>query len=232
MTTVSVIIPVFNPSIHLQPCLESVLSQDVVDFEVIVVDDGSNNGVLQAVLRNFSNKNLRVITLPSNRGVAFARNQGICDSTGAYISFIDQDDLWPPNKLEIQSEYLNTHATVDYVIGRQVYFLSAEQSDIPPWLRAAHLQTSLPGYLPGTFMVRRSSFETIGFFDEALTAGTDDVDWFFRAKDYGLHGEQLEFDLLYKRIHGDNLSQHVCNHQRELLRVVAKSISRQKNSHG
>jgi glycosyltransferase involved in cell wall biosynthesis len=231
MTSVSVIIPVFNPSMHLAACLQSVFDQTLAAAEVIVVDDGSQNAVLPTVLRHFEQTNLKLITLAHNHGVASARNHGVRAAQGNYLAFIDQDDLWPPQKLQLQVDYLDAHPQIDFVIGRQVYFLSSEQTQIPPWLRAAHLQTSLPGFLPGTLMIRKSAFESIGYFHEALRAGTDDVDWFFRAKDAKVRSAQLEYDFLYKRIHGENLSQHVANHQRELLRVVATSIARQKKTH-
>jgi glycosyltransferase involved in cell wall biosynthesis len=207
------------------------MGQDFVDFEVIIVDDGSTNGSLKAILQGIDNQKIRLMTLPRNMGVAGARNYGVRAAHGNYLAFIDQDDLWPPQKLQLQVDYLNAHPQLDFVIGRQVYFLSSEQTQIPPWLRAAHLQTSLPGFLPGTLMIRKSCFESIGYFNEALTAGTDDVDWFFRAKDAKVPSAQLEYDFLYKRIHGDNLSQHVNNHQRELLKVVATSIARQKKTY-
>ena len=228
MNHISVIIPVFNPTSHLLACVDSVLHQSYENFEVIIVDDGSTNNVLASMIRMWVSPNIRVITSGDNRGVAHARNCGVRDAKGIYLSFIDQDDLWPPNKLETQAIYLDVHPIIDFVIGQQVYFLSDEQEQVPPWLRENFLQKSLPGYLPGTLMVRKKSFELNGFFDEHLRSGTDDVDWFFRAKDRGLKSAALPYDLLYKRVHGNNLSQQVNNHQRELLRVVAESIARQK----
>jgi glycosyltransferase involved in cell wall biosynthesis len=171
---------------------------------------------------------VQVYRLDRNKGVAHARNWGVQHARGDYLCFIDQDDLWPPHKLGLQATYLDEHTAIDFVIGQQVYFLSAEQTHAPPWLRQDLLHTSLPGYLPGTVMVRKTSFAKIGFFDEHLVSGTDDVDWFFRAKDQGFKSTALTDDLLYKRVHGNNLSQQVAKHQRELLRVVAASIARQK----
>ena len=172
---------------------------------------------------------VQVCRLEHNQGVAHARNWGVQHARGDYFCFIDQDDLWPPHKLRLQAVYLDEHPAIDFVIGQQVYFLSAEQTQAPPWLRQDLLHTSLPGYLPGTIMVRKDSFAAIGFFDECLVSGTDDVDWFFRAKDQGFKSVALPDDLLYKRVHGNNLSQQVAQHHRELLRVVAASIARQKS---
>ena len=228
MRLVSVIIPVFNPTEHLVACVESVLQQAYSNFEVILVDDGSSNRALEAMASTWSSSIVQVHRLDRNKGVAHARNWGVQHARGDYLCFIDQDDLWPPHKLGLQATYLDEHTAIDFVIGQQVYFLSAEQTHAPPWLRQDLLHTSLPGYLPGTVMVRKTSFAKIGFFDEYLVSGTDDVDWFFRAKDQGFKSTALTDDLLYKRVHGNNLSQQVAKHQRELLRVVAASIARQK----
>jgi glycosyltransferase involved in cell wall biosynthesis len=228
MRLVSVIIPVFNPTEHLVACVESVLQQAYSNFEVILVDDGSSNRALEAMTSTWPSSIVQVYRLDRNKGVAHARNWGVQHARGDYLCFIDQDDLWPPHKLRLQAKYLDEHTAIDFVIGQQVYFLSAEQTHAPPWLRQDLLHASLPGYLPGTVMVRKSSFAKIGFFDEHLVSGTDDVDWFFRAKDQGFKSTALTDDLLYKRVHGNNLSQQVAQHHRELLRVVAASIARQK----
>jgi len=228
MSYVSVIIPVFDPTEHLLVCMASVLEQSYPDFEVILVDDGSSNQALAAMVATWPHSRVQVLTLKCNQGVAHARNWGVQHAKGEYLSFIDQDDLWPPHKLQLQVAYLDEHRAIDFVIGQQVYFLSQEQTQAPPWLRKDLLHTSLPGYLPGTVMVRKDSFTRIGFFDEHLVSGTDDVDWFFRAKDRGLQSAAIPEDLLFKRVHSHNLSQRVTEHQRELLRVVAASIKRQK----
>ena len=229
MRLISVIIPVFNPTEHLIACVGSVLDQEYSNFEVILVDDGSNNRTLTAMTSTWPSSIVQVCRLEHNQGVAHARNWGVQHARGDYFCFIDQDDLWPPHKLRLQAVYLDEHPAIDFVIGQQVYFLSAEQTQAPPWLRQDLLHTSLPGYLPGTIMVRKDSFAAIGFFDERLVSGTDDVDWFFRAKDQGFKSVALPDDLLYKRVHGNNLSQQVAKHHRELLRVVAASIARQKS---
>lgn len=230
MHQVSVIIPVFNPTEHLAACVASVLQQELAPFEIILVDDGSRNDLLATLETTWPGELVRVLRLERNQGVAHARNWGVQHACGEYLAFIDQDDLWPPHKLRLQLEYLDAHPAMDFVIGQQVYFLSAEQTQAPPWLRRDLLQRSLPGYLPGTLLVRKDRFVTVGFFNEALVSGTDDVDWFFRAKDRGMQSRMLADDLLYKRVHGNNLSQQVTRHQQELLRVVAASIARQKNT--
>jgi GT2 family glycosyltransferase len=231
MKLVSVIIPAYNPQDYLLSCLGSVFGQTHAQVEVILVNDGSKSefdSFFADVGRRYPQ--LKILEVKPNRGVAHARNHGAGHATGDYLTFIDQDDVWETNKLELQSRYLDQHADYDYVTSRQRYFLS-EGVDVPPgWLRASQLGVSLPGFLPGTLMVRASAFKQLGGFDERLKAGTDDVDWFFRANAAGLKTFELPEQLLLKRIHSKNLSGQALAHNKELLSVVRMNLQRKKAS--
>jgi glycosyltransferase involved in cell wall biosynthesis len=228
---VSVIIPAYNPQEYLLGCLDSVFNQTAKNIEIILVNDGSAKEcepLFEDILQRYPE--IKILNLMPNKGVACARNHGVANAGGDTLCFIDQDDMWAPDKLERQSQYLDTHAECDYVTSRQRYFLS-DGVDVPPnWLRAQHLDVSLPGFLPGTLMVRAPAFRTLGGFDEQLKAGTDDVDWFFRANAAGLKTFELPEDLLLKRIHGKNLSAHALAHNKELLAVVRTNLQRKKLS--
>jgi glycosyltransferase involved in cell wall biosynthesis len=103
---VSVIIPVFNGGNLLVEALESVFAQSYSNIEVIVVDDGSTDNSVNIISRYKSS--LRFIR-QENGGSAKARNTGILSSSGDYISFLDQDDLLFPKKIEIQLEIAARH---------------------------------------------------------------------------------------------------------------------------
>src|SRR4051812_37428368 len=98
MPQVSVVIPVHNPGRFLRPALASVFAQSFTDFEVTVIDDASVED-LSWVPDEFPR--VRVIR-QSHAGVSVARNRGILCSGGAFISLMDQDDMWHPRKLERQ----------------------------------------------------------------------------------------------------------------------------------
>ena len=104
---VSVIIPTFNRGYCLAETLHSVLIQN--GFELIVVDDGSTDDT-QNVLQSFPD--IRVIHLPENRGVSYARNRGIEEAQGALICFLDSDDLWEEGKLEAQMKWMQRHPEI------------------------------------------------------------------------------------------------------------------------
>ena len=100
---ISVIIPAYRCEATAEQSVRSALAQSVTDIEVLVVDDGSDDGT-PAVLARLSEADarVRVLTLPENGGVANARNQGALAARAEWLSFLDSDDLWTPDKLEAQ----------------------------------------------------------------------------------------------------------------------------------
>ena len=104
MTEVSVIIPTRNRSKLLELSLRSVLWQRSVDFETIVVDDGSTDDTPR-MLRSLGDR-IRVFRHERSQGVSAARNRGIAEARGEWVAFLDDDDLWAPDKLELQLQAL------------------------------------------------------------------------------------------------------------------------------
>ena len=100
MKAVSVIMPVYNAGVYLAPAIESVLQQTLLDFELILIDDGSKDGS-SIVCDEYSKKDHRVITIhQENIGLCGARNRGMEIACGEYLSFIDHDDLYGNTLLE------------------------------------------------------------------------------------------------------------------------------------
>lgn len=98
---ISIIIPVYNSSQYLNECIQSVVNQSYKDFECILIDDGSSDGS-EIICNQWKQKDSRIKVIhQSNQGVSKARNKGIAEAQGEYITFIDSDD-W------IDSNYLNT----------------------------------------------------------------------------------------------------------------------------
>jgi len=101
MPTVSVVVPTYNRSEVLPRAVDSVLEQTYEDFELVVVDDGSDDGTL-TLLDSYDDPRLRVITHGTNRGANVARNTGIEHANGEFVAFLDSDDEWHPDKLAQQ----------------------------------------------------------------------------------------------------------------------------------
>ncbi len=115
MPKVSVIIPTYNRAHFLCEALDSALSQTFKDFEIIIVDDGSTDNTKQ-VLEKYGSRIYYIYQ--ENKGRAEARNTGIRRAKGEHIAFLDDDDIWLPNKLEKQVFFLD--ARPDIGIGRHV----------------------------------------------------------------------------------------------------------------
>ncbi len=114
MPLISVIIPVYNGEKTIRETIESVLNQTFREFELLVINDGSQDRTLE-IVESIQDSRLKVFSYP-NAGQSTSRNRGIELATGEYISFIDADDLWTPDKLEAQVKVLqeNPQAAVAY----------------------------------------------------------------------------------------------------------------------
>ena len=98
------VIPAYNAAATIRETLQSVLAQSLTDLEVIVIDDGSTDQTAH-VLRAFEDPRLRILSFP-NGGLAASRNRGIQHARARFISFLDADDIWTPDKLQAQWEAL------------------------------------------------------------------------------------------------------------------------------
>ena len=182
---VSVIIPTYAHSTYIGQTLDSVFSQSFKDYEVIVVNDGSPDdaGSRLADLARFGR--IRYVE-QSHAGPAAARNRGLALAEGEYIAFLDDDDLWPHDKLEWQVRYLRRNPTVGAVAGDRFWW----EGDAPPprvsaGTRAVRVLTweSLfrgnPIASPGQVMIRRSVLDRVGPLNPDIW-GADDFDLWFR----------------------------------------------------
>ncbi len=181
--TVSVIIPVFNGERYIRQTIESVLAQTYRDFELVIVDDGSTDGTTE-VVKHYEH-NVRYIS-QANGGASKARNQGICMSRGRYIAFQDADDLWDPNKLAIQAEFLDNnpdiglvHCDCDGIDEEGKTFIRWKNSGREEGLYRLFTQ----GHAVGVFsaMFRRALLARSGLFDEDFPkAGLEDSEFMSR----------------------------------------------------
>ncbi len=220
---VSAIIPVYNGECYLAEAIASVLKQTYQPVEVIVVDDGSTDNSAD-IARSFPE--VRYIYQP-NQGVAVARNTGIAAASGEFIAFLDQDDLWTPNKLSLQVNYLLENPDIGYTLANMRAFLEPG-IEWPSWATKDYLSQETPAYIVGSLVVRKSVLDKIGDFASHYKFGNDS-DWFFRIRDADIPLTILPEVLLHKRIHSNNESHKVKAMTADLLQVVRASIQRKRN---
>ncbi len=220
---VSVIVPVYNGARFLRAALESVFAQTYRPIEVFVVDDGSadDSGVIAQ-----SFPEVRYIR-QENQGVAAARNNGIEAARGEFFAFLDQDDLWTPEKLRLQIEHLLNNPELGYTLTHQQFFLEPGTT-LPVWFRKELLTSIHTGWVLGTLVVRRTAFEQVGNFATGYSAANDS-DWFFRAKAADIPMAIVPELLLLKRIHEANDSGRAKEILSELLKVVKSSLDRYRS---
>lgn len=221
MPLVSVIIPVYNGERFLAAALDSVFAQDYRPTEVIVVDDGSTD-MSARIARSYSG--VRYI-YQDNQGHATARNTGIGAARGEYIAFLDADDIWLPDKLNIQISYLIQNPLVGYVISRMHAILETG-AEWPVSLNRNHYLEDPPCFLPSSLVVRKIVMGKIGLFDSHYRIAND-CDWFFRAKDAGVLMAIIPQVLVHRRIHLSNQS-HEKSVTSETFAAVRDSIKRKR----
>ncbi|MFO7665038.1 MAG: glycosyltransferase [Desulfobacterales bacterium] len=177
--TVSVIIPSYNRGWILKEAVDSVLSQEFRDFELIVVDDGSEDNTSD-ILYSYGNR-IKVIR-QKNKGVSSARNKGINSSSGNYIAFLDSDDLWLPKKLSTQVAFFENNSDALICQTEEIWLKNVKR--VNPGKR--HKKVSgfffeksleLCMVSPSAVMMKRSFFDVVGLFDEKLPACEDYDMW-------------------------------------------------------
>lgn len=114
---VSIALPVFNGGRDILPAVQSIVSQSFADWELILIDDGSTDGTLVR-LRTLADPRIRVVADGANRGLAARLNEAIQLARGAYFARMDHDDFAHPHRLQLQVDYLQSHADVDLLATR------------------------------------------------------------------------------------------------------------------
>jgi glycosyltransferase involved in cell wall biosynthesis len=219
---VSVIVPVRDGTRYLRQTLESVLAQRDMSFELIVVDDGSEDG--SAELAREVAPEATVVSQPA-QGETVARNRGIELAVGPYLSFIDADDLWPPQKLALQMQVLEASPEVDLVFGNQRAFRSEELSEEHRFRGEGKVQASLTW---GTMLARREAFEKAGRFEADGTTIGGFLDWLARARDAGCTEVTLEDVVLLRRLHPWSLTASRPELTADYARVLKGVIDRRR----
>ena len=154
---VSIITPMYNSEKFILKTIESIVNQTYSNWELLLIDDGSTDNTIQ-IVEDFKLKytNIKLFQNPTNLGAAQSRNKGILEAKGDYIAFLDADDLWKPIKLDLQTQFMQTHNC-------DVSFSSYEQIDesgkplyklvqaLPKLTYNKYLKTNYIGNLTGMY---------------------------------------------------------------------------------
>lgn len=204
---VSVVVPVYNCALYLQQAIESIRVQTYRSVEIIIVDDGSTDNTPEVI--KALGDDIVSIRQP-NGGPGKARNKGIDAATGEFIAFLDADDVWLPDKLKKQVDYLETHPEVGLVYSQTANFVDGKPigDEASPQIAISGLifdellsDTIIP--LPSV-VVRTEIARKVDGFDESLLTA-EDTNFYLKVA-YAYYIGVVPEVLLLRRLHASNLS--------------------------
>lgn len=228
---VSVILPTFNRSGYLRQAIESVLAQTYANFEIILVDDGSTDDTPAAVAA-FGDPRI-VYLRQNNQGRSAARNTGLRQARGEYIAFLDDDDLYLPQKLASQTAFLDAHTEIGLVAGG-AQIIAADGAflrNLEPWENQPEL--SLPGCLYScplltcAVLLRRQWLEALDHWFDPAMDHAEDTDLWIRLLIAGCRMSWLPLVVSAYRQHpGNSRDDTEVFYQRGYLLLLDKLYSR------
>jgi glycosyltransferase involved in cell wall biosynthesis len=220
---VSVMIGVYNCASYLGEAIESVLRQSHHPVELIVVDDGSDDGS-GAVAQRYG-ADVHCIR-QARGGMAAARNRAVEEASGSFFAFLDADDRFPPTKLERQLAVFAADPELDMVFGHVTEFLSPDLSEEARALLRAPVE-DMPWPTPNLMLVRRDSYLRVGPFSTDLRVGIG-VDWYARATEAGLKSAIPPVIALERRLHATNNGVRERASRPQYLHVLKAALDRRR----
>jgi glycosyltransferase involved in cell wall biosynthesis len=232
---ISVLMTVYNGERYLEESVGSVLRQDMEDFELVVVDDGSTDRT-SVILEKLAMQDQRLrLRHQSNRGIPKSSNEGLAMCRGQYIARLDSDDVAKPDRLRRQLEYLQQHDVVGAgssfdLIDARGRFLTVlkppeEDAEIQRLTLAGHGAICHP-----TSMIRRDALDKIGGYDEHFDLATD-LDLWLRLGEVGKLAN-IPLSLTQYRVHPDSVSEQRGQQQRAFARQACERAWKRRDSEG
>jgi len=218
---VSIIIPVYNYEKYVRECVESALSQDYENLEVIVVDDGSTDATPE-ILKSFEQK-IRYIR-QENRGTAAALNVGLRLARGSLVAWLSSDDVYLPGKIRAQVEKLQEEPDLalvytDWIMidaeGRELQVIRSSCPSPERFIREMLICDFVSG---SSILLKKECFERAGYFDETLRAVAD-ADMWFRLLKHGYRFGHVPKPLVKYRHHPSNQT-----HNYRLMQVYKDQV--------
>lgn len=231
----TVVIPAFNAARTVVSSIRSVLEQTTQDFELIVVDDGSTDGTVERARAFETDPRVRVFRQP-NRGPSAARNTGIVNARGSYVSMLDADDLWLPEYLEVmggaldaapEAAFAYTDAWLLEDATGKVRRKSAMSRQQPPKTvpdpRKFFLRLLERNFIYTSVTARRSILERVGGYDESLWTSEDWELWLRIVAD-GAHVVRPPGMLGIHRGHAGSLSNDPLRFARSICEIYRRFV--------
>lgn len=211
---ISLVIPIYNVEKYLNQCIDSVLNQDLIDIEIILVDDGSTDDS-SMICDEYAQKDNRVKVIhQKNRGLSNARNTGITAATGYYLMFLDSDDWWNEKVSVFEIfKFVNKNPDVDLFIYDSIDYNEIDGSHLKrkckaPIYKKKYSTIEAYEYFSRISNIREAAFNKIIkrstilknklFFKEGIV--NEDIDWMYRILRIVKSISFLQYDLIYYRM--------------------------------
>ena len=224
---VSVIIPSYNSGNYILKTLNSVISQTMNDLEIIIIDDGSTDNTKE-IIESVKDKRINYI-YKVNQGLAAARNTGIRNARGKYITFLDADDEFLPNKLTDQVDFLENNPDFGLVVGgthridklgKILIKAKPEKRKILP--SEIFVASQFPVH---STLIRKFWIDRVGLFDETLSAA-EDWDYYCRLATLGCNMFYIDKAVCCYRFLCGSMSTKAEEQTRSMLKVVEKTFNK------
>jgi glycosyltransferase involved in cell wall biosynthesis len=210
---VSVVIATYNMAEYVPLAVRSVLDQIYKNIEVIIIDDGSTDETREVVKPYLNDVRVRYL-FQENKGQAVAKNCGVRESRGEYVAFLDGDDMWAPEKLDVQIPLFSKSEAVGVIYSRVLYvdekgkeLRVADNELFRGRVSGPLLIRNFIGF--GTCVVKRECFDRCGGFKEHVRMGVDYDLWLRFSTQYEF--DYVDRPLLYYRLWGGQMSNNYKN---------------------
>ncbi len=211
---VSIILPTYNRAGMLEESIRSVLQQSYSDFELVIMDDGSDDGTREIVM-SIPDHRIKYFQLPHSGYTGRLKNFAIRESSGEYIAFIDSDDMWKAGKLEKQMKLFSENPSIGFSITDVTTFrdntiLINHSYQLQNTIQIVNifelLKQSRFLVYPATLVIRKSCLDRMGYFSESMLSG--DYNFNMRLAFYFDAGVIYE-TLVWRRVHDTNMSEQI-----------------------
>lgn len=238
---ISVVVPLHNYRHFVIETIESIISQSISDWEIIIVDDASTDNPLE-VIRPYLNDKIHYIRLDRNKGYGNAKNVGIQSSKGELIVVLDSDDMLTPDSLECRADYLNKHPEIAWIHARAYEFAGVKPpynfrvksrratKNLKQMLKTGNFKDLWNNMHAQTVMVRRSVYKKIGLYEPKMLTMGDKEMWARIQNNIGLPAFINKF-VAYYRQHNKQMhrAKWKLRRQKQFKRMLARFINARKN---
>lgn len=221
---ISVILPAHNAASFIDEALHSVETQSLSPHEIIIIDDASDDETA-SVVRSHPKT---IYHCQARGGAAAARNTGVQIATGEWIAFLDADDVWLPDKLSLQANFLENNTKIDMVFGHIIEFVSPDLTVEESRLLRPR-QDPLTGPSSISLLMRRDDFLRTGGFSTDLKLG-EFIDWFDRAMHFGLKAHIIHQTVARRRLHKSNQGRTNREHLSQFALIAKRALDRKRKN--